>query len=152
MEIKKPNDMFAVIMQTPDANVIDLLKSNIDLKNTQLLDKDLYKELPKIQETFKDDNGNFNDDMFNAAYGRAASLVNELGNDDFLSKAIEYDPYDFTAPIGGKDINTSAVVFKDINPFKNEYSRTAINSIDANNFSYRELAQNGNIFDIKLGK
>lgn len=38
--IIKPNDMFAAVMQVPDANVYDLVNSNILLDNTQLLDKD----------------------------------------------------------------------------------------------------------------
>lgn len=152
MENTKPNDMFALVAGTPDANVFDLAVSNVDLKNTQLLDKDHYKALPKVKELFKTEDGGFDNVAFDQYYGRAAQLVNELGNDKHLKNAVAYDPYDFTKPIGSKDVDVSATVAKDFNPFLNTYSRTGINSMDSSKLSLREIAQQGKIFDVKANK
>ena len=41
---------------------------------------------------------------------------------------------------------------KDVNPFKQLYSRTGVNTVDTNNLSLRELAQQSKIFDVKTNK
>lgn len=146
-EIKKPNDMFAAIMQTPDLTLFDLVKSNIMPENTQLLGKDFYKNNDVVKDIFKDNDGNFNEIAFDNAYNKAAETYSQLGNDQQLVKALEWDPEDFTAPLTGKHFDIRPIVTKDINPFKNSYSRTGINSIDSNDFSLRELAQAGKIYD-----
>ena len=66
--ITKPNDMFAAVMQLPDANVYDLVKSNVFPDNTQLLDKDFYKTSKVVQDTFKDNQGKFNEILFVTKY------------------------------------------------------------------------------------
>lgn len=146
-EITKPNDMFAAILQTPDVSVFDLAKSDITLNNTQLLSKDFYKSTDIVKSSFTDDKGNFNDLAFNNAYNQAALKYSELGNDQQLAKALEWDPYDFTAPLEGKHFDVRPVISKDINPFKDEYSRVGLNSTSPGELSIKELAQKSNIFD-----
>ena len=147
MDIQKPNDIFAAYLQKPDINIFDLSKSNISSTNTQLLSQDDYKKSPTIQKMFSDTNGNFDTSKFNEAYIKAADLYKNLDSVHSLSKAIEYDPTDFTAPVGSKKIDVRPTITGDFNPFKNLYSRTGINSIDQSDLSIRELAQQGNIYD-----
>lgn len=147
-EITKPNDMFAAILQTPNVSVFDLAKSNITLENTQLLSKDFYKSSDVVKSAFSDDKGNFNDLAFNDAYSQAALKFTEIGNDQQLVKALEWDPYDFTAPIESKHFDVRPTIIKDINPYKSEYGRTSIDSIDLGKLSIKELAQNSKVYDI----
>ena len=147
MEITKPNDIFSALVQKPDLNLFDLASSNVVPSNTQLLPMDDYKKLDKVQSMFKDASGKFDDKTFNAAYQKAASLYNDLGNDKALAKALEYDPTDFTAPKGALRADVAPVITKDYNPFKQLYSRTGINSIDVSDLSLRELAQQSKVYD-----
>ena len=152
MEIKKPNDIFTAVLMKPDVTGFDLTKSNVVPENTQLLAPDDYKKLPKVQELFTAQNGKFDDIKFNSAYAKAAELYTDMASDKALYKALEYDPMDFTAPTKSKKIDVRPTITKDINPFKELYSRTGINSIDENDLSLRELAQQGKVWDTKAGK
>jgi len=152
MEIKKPNDIFTAVLMKPDVNEFDLTKSNVVPENTQLLAPEDYKKLPKVQEMFTAKNGKFDDVNFNSAYAKATELYAGMSDSKTLYKALEYDPMDFTAPRGFKKIDVRPTVTKDINPFKELYGRTGINSIDANDLSLRELAQNGKVWDTKEKK
>jgi hypothetical protein len=152
MEIKKPNDIFTAVLMKPDVNEFDLTKSNVVPENTQLLAPDDYKKLPKVQEIFTAQNGKFDDVKFNSAYAKAAELYTDMSSTKTLYKALEYDPMDFTAPTGSKKIDVRPTITKDINPFKELYSRTGINSIDENDLSLRELAQQGKVWDTKENK
>lgn len=146
-EITKPNDIFAAVLQAPDLNVFDLAKSNMSLENTQLQSKDFYKTNDVVKQAFTKEDGNFDELAFNNAYNKAAQTYSELGNDEQLVQALEWDPQDFTAPLEGKHFDVRPTITKDVNPFKNYYSRTGVNSIDVNDFSLRELAQQGKVYD-----
>lgn len=149
MDIKKPNDMFVAVLQKPELDVFDLGKSEIVPDNTQLLSADDYKALPKVQEMFRSESGNFDENAFNLAYSKAANLYQELSLDSALADALEYDPMDFTAPMDNKSIDVRPIINNDYNPFKNKYSQTGVNSIDSSDLSLRELAQQSKIFDVK---
>ena len=146
------NDIFAAVIQKPNASVFDLAASDIVPTNTQLLSPEEYKKLPKVQQMFKTSTGKFDNDAFNLVYNRAAQLYQNLGSDKSLADALEYDPEDLSAPIHSKKIDVRPVAMMDINPFKKSYSLTGVNSIDDNGLSLRELAQQSKIFDTRTGK
>jgi hypothetical protein len=150
--MEKQNDMFAIVMGTPDVNQSDLLASNVELSNTSLKDKEYYKNLPKVQQSFMNAEGKFDEKVFDAVYNKAASLVNDLGNDDYLTNLVEYDPYDITAPIGSKKFEPVGVISKDFNPMESRYSRTGINEVTTSMRTPEEIAQNHKIWDSKKGE
>ena len=147
MEIKKPNDIFVALLEKPDLNVFDLAKSNFGLNNTQLLSLDDYKQSNNVLKAFTSEDGKLDDKKLNDAYLRASQLYSELGTDTLLAKSLEWDPYDFTAPKGSKKADVATKIVTDRNPYKNLYSRTGINSVDASDLSFRELAQQSKIYD-----
>lgn len=146
-KITKPNDIFAAILQKPDITTSDLIASNINLANTQLLPMETYKQSPKVQELFTTESGEFDDLKFKKAYGEAAALYNNLDVDNTLANALEYDPLDFTAPLDSKKLDVRPVAYTEINPFKNLYGRTEVFSVDTSDQSLKELAQQGKVFD-----
>lgn len=152
MDIKKPNDIFVAVLEKPDVNTFDLAKSNFIPDNTQLLSEDEYKQSDNVKKMFTDETGTFNENMFKQAYSKAALLYNDLDNDTILANALEWDPYDFTAPKDSKKVDVAPTILKDVNPFKNTYSRTGINSVDVSDLSFRELAQEAKIFDVEQNK
>ena len=118
---QKQNDIFAAVLQLPDANVYDLVNSEMNPENTQLLDKDFYKNSEIVKNTFVDSNNKFDEIAVDNAYNKAFSLYNEVINDE--------------------QYNVIPSLTKDINPFKNEYSRDSIGSITPSKLSIREIAQ-----------
>lgn len=152
MEIKKPNDVFVAVLQKPDANIFDLSASQMDLSNTQLLKPEEYKRLDKVNEIFKNDKGVFDESKFNTFYNHAANLYQEMASEKQLGKYLEYDPMNFTAPIDRKTIDVRPVAREDFNPYKQYYSKTGVNTITDNGYSLRELAQQGEIFDVTTGE
>lgn len=151
-EINKPNDIFAAILQKPNADIYDLAASNMTPANTQLLTIDDYKKSSKVQQMFTDDKGVFDDMKFKQAYASAAKLYNDLDTDNTLAKSLEYDPLDFTAPVDAKTIDVRPIATKEFNPFKTLYGRTGVYSVDQSDLSLRELAQQGKVFDTKENK
>ena len=152
MEIKKPNDVFVAVLQKPDADIFDLSASQMDLSNTQLLKPEEYKRLDKVNEIFKNDKGVFDESKFNNFYNQAANLYQEMASEKQLGKYLEYDPMNFTAPIDRKTIDVRPVAREDFNPYKQYYSKTGVNTITDNGYSLRELAQQGEIFDVTTGE
>ena len=152
MEIKKTNDMLVAVLQRPQANLNDLYVSNVTLDNTQLLKPDEYKMLPKVQEKFKTASGAFDDAKFTEFYNKAASLYQDLSMTKSAARALSYDPMDYTAPANAKNIDVRPIARVDLNPLKSYYSRTGVNSVDTNELSLRELAQQSKIFDTEKGK
>ena len=149
MDITKPNDMFVASMNNPGATTYDLMTLQLTPNNTSLFNRDDYKQSKLIQDTFKTNEGVFDDVAFNAAYNQAANHYAEMATKEYLKDldTVQYSPFDVTRPKDAKLFNVSVEFSKDYNPYKQLYSRTAINSIDDNTFSLRELAQKEKVFD-----
>lgn len=154
MDIKRPNDILVATINSPNATTFDFLSADINPENTSLYTKDEYKQSDFIKNTFKDQNGNFDDVKFNEAYNKAALNYKEMSDKKYLDDldTIMYSPFDITRPKDAKTFKVEVGYSKDINPFKELYSRTAINSIDESPLSLREIAQQGKIFDTKNNK
>jgi hypothetical protein len=130
MNTQRPNDIFAAILQKPDATVFDLAASNATPDNTQLLSAEDYKQSAVVQKAFQTPDGKFDDAAFNKAYEKAANLYHQFDTDKTLANALQYDPLDFTAPIGSKKETVNPTITPDFNPFKEIYGLTGINSVD----------------------
>lgn len=153
MEIKKSNDILVTLLLTPDANIFDLHKSNINPDNTSLFDRETYKNSDFVKKAFTDQEGKFNEEAFNNAYLKASELYLESSNDRYLVNALEWDENDLMRPVKAKTFKPSAEIVRDLdNPDNNVYGRTAFNSIDKGAFSKRELAQRNKVVDYKTGK
>ena len=152
MEINKPNDIFVISSLDPEANVYDLANSDIIPDNTMFLDKETYKNTDFAKKNFVDESGNFDNIKFDNAYNKAANLYSELSNDKFLKDNLEWDAFDLMRPVNSKTKVQTLTIAKDINPYKNLYGRTSLDSISEGTSSIRELAQKSKIYDTKSGK
>lgn len=141
--------MFVAIFNNPNATTFDLMSNDINPENTSLYNKDDYKNTKFVQDRFKTEDGKFDDLAFNNFYNLAANRYQEMTNDDYLKSLneVQYSPFDITRPAGAKVFKVDVEYSKDFNPYRQLYSRTAINSIDESEFSLRELAQQERIFD-----
>ena len=75
MEVK-PNDMFLATINNPNAKTYDFINNNVTSENTQILSKDDYRHKDTIQAQFTNEEGKFDDVMFDNFYnveiGRAS--------------------------------------------------------------------------------
>lgn len=146
----KPNDMLLATLANPNAKVYDFLNNDVNPLNTQLLDKDYYKSKAVIKDQFTTADGKFDELAFNNFYNLALSNFNQIANEEAIKELdkVEYDPFNVMRPKDAKVYNVDVKFGTDYNPFKQLYSRSAINSITESPFSLREIAQQGQIYDI----
>ena len=149
MEITKPNDIFVATIGNPTATTYDLMTLNVTPENSSFFTKEQYKESKFVQDTFKDKDGKFDDIAFNNAFNLAAAHYVEMSDDEYLKNltTVQYSPFDVTRPKDAKTFKVEVAFEKDYNPFKQLYSRTGINSVNDNNLSLREIAQQGKVYD-----
>ena len=150
----KQNDMLLATLANPSAKPYDFISNNVNSLNTQLLDRDFYKNKQVIKDQFTTPEGKFDEVGFDTAYKIALHNFNQISNEEALKSLdnVEFDPFDVTRPIGSKVYNVDVKFSNDYNPFKQLYSRSSINSIDESPFSLREIAQQGKIYDPNTGQ
>ena len=149
MELKAPNDILVATLTNPNATTYDLVSSGLTPENTSLYERDKYKESKFIQDHFKTKEGKFDDLAFENAYKQSKLRFTEMSDDNYLDNLneVEYSPFNITRPKDAKTFSVNLEFKKDFNPFKQVYGRTAIDSIDDNDFSLRELAQQSKVYD-----
>ena len=151
-EIKYKNDIFVATLSNPNADILELLQSDINSGNTGLLTPDEYKNSKLIKDTFTDDKGIFNQIAFDNAYLLAANKYKDLTDDDVykkVEKELEYSPDSRFKPIDAKtfEVNPNLSVIK--NPTEQLSGITSLFGKTPVTKSIRELAQNNKIFDVK---
>ena len=149
MEIKKPNDILVATINNPELTPYDLLSNNVTGDNTSLLSKDAYKQSKYIQDTFKKEDGKFDDTAFNEVYKMAQSKFYNLTNEQYLKDLdeVKYSPFDMTRPKFAKTFSVSAKMEKEYNPFEVRKGWTGIGREDESPLSLREIAQKNKIYD-----
>ena len=149
MDITKPNDIFVASFNNPDATTYDLMSNDVTPDNTSLYTKDQYKDSKFVQDKFKTSTGDFDNVAFENAYNIAAAHYQQMTDTSYINSLndIKYSPFDTTRPDGAKTFKVDVDYTKDVNPYKQIYGRTALNSVDDGNFSIRELAQQNKVYD-----
>jgi len=149
MEITKPNDILVASLNNPSATTNDLMSMHLNPDNTSLFSKEDYKASKFIQDKFQTKDGKFDDTTFDAAYNLASAHYKQMSDDEYIKglDKIQYSPFDVTRPKDAKTFKVDVEFSKDVNPFKQTYGRTGLNSIDESDFSLRQIAQQNKVFD-----
>ena len=98
MENKK-NDMFAVMLNQPNATFEDMVMHGVTANNTGIKDRDYYKGLDSVKENqlFKNENGEFDEVRYNNFYDSVVSAYNTFSTGNFEKSVIDNlarDPFD----------------------------------------------------------
>ena len=151
MNNKITNDMFLATVTNPEAKTYDFLNNDVIPENTQLKERDFYKNNEYIKEKFQTPEGKFDNNAFENAYSAALSNFNQIADDDYIKKLdeVKYDPFTWSKPKEAKVWDVDVKFSTDYNPYKQLYSRDHVNSITESNFSLREIAQKGRVYDLK---
>lgn len=152
----KPNDIFVATFNSPDASLLDFLRSGINASNTSKLKKEEYQNTPFVKKRFTDEKGVFNQDAFDKFYEKAEQNFNLLADENALQGLKEYLTYgkdSMYKPYNAKEQDTSykAETFKN-NPLNRSIGITGLNQKSEPKFTEEEAAQTNRIWDSKNKK
>lgn len=147
----KEHDYFLELMSNPTFSPKDFQLVGLDSSNTQLLNKDKYKNSESVQnfEMFQTD-GKFDEEKFNLAYEQALQQYNELSNLTESDKPFYRN--DIFAPDTLKDKEPEFTISKVANPLRVQKGFVDFGISGEPNKSVRELAEANVQFDYKTGK
>lgn len=145
----KQNDWIVAIINNPTYDPQDFQYiSGLTLDNTQLLPKESYLKSSFIRDNkaFKDNNGNFSEDLFNTIYNEAAQKFQDFSTESEIDE-YQYSMWDALRPKNGKVRDLNFTLSREKNPQHISVGIAGINEISYPNKSMRELAQSSKIYD-----
>lgn len=152
---QKKNDWLATLFFSPDKTPQDLANLGITTDNSSLQEKDYYKNIPQIQEAFKNESGNFDNIKFDKYYQEVLKLYNDADNAKLASNTTDfysYDPYDYFAPMNSKVRDVAPRMIQFANPERRSRGLTNLRETSASTMSLREVAQQNKIFNTDTQK
>lgn len=147
----KEHDYFLELMSNPTFSPKDFQLVGLDSSNTELLNKDKYKNSQTIQnfELFQTD-GKFDEKKFDLAYEQALQQYNELSNLTESDKPFYRN--DIFAPDTLKNKEPEYKITKVANPLRKQKSFVDFGVSEEPTKSVRELAEANIQFDYKTGQ
>ena len=145
----KQNDWIVATINNPTYDSQDFQYiSGLTLDNTQLLPKESYLKSSFIRDNkaFKDNNGNFSEDLFNTMYNEAAQKFQDFSTESEIDE-YQYSMWDVLRPKNGKVRDLNFTMSREKNPQHISIGIVGINEISYPNKSMRELAQSSKIYD-----
>ena len=140
----KTKDLFLNIAANPNMTLEDLASVGLTSENTMLLDRAQYASNEKVQDMFRDTEGNFDEQKFNAYYDIAEQSYNILANDEVNLNLVNVTAYDsdniFVDPSKRKQ-NNKPFAIKLPNPDRLNVGVTRIGKIGPRTLSQDEIAQ-----------
>lgn len=140
----KTKDIFLNIAANPNMTLEDLVSVGLTSENTVLLDRAQYAASEKVQDMFRDENGNFDEGKFNIVYDIAEQGYNILATDEANINLMDATVYDvdniFVDPSKRKQVNVPFIV-KLPNPDRLNTGVTRIGKTSERTLSQDEIAQ-----------
>ena len=142
---EKKYDLFTNMAYNQNFSYDDLISAGLNSNNTELKDKDTYKNSEKVQEMFKNDSGQFDEQKFNNFYNIASSFYNQMATSDYetsVAKSAVYHRDNIFAPANQRKMGPYFQTYETINPWHTTESLTELGKINESPLSLQELAQN----------
>lgn len=143
------NDWLLLNIENPNYDPGDFHTLGVDTNNTQFLSKEDYKNKKFVQDNFKDENGNFDDESFDKYYSHLAYGFSVLDSSEHL---MEYDPFDSLRKFPGKQEKDSFNIYRVSNPTGYKIGAAGINEVSESPFSQREWAEKQKVVDSATGE
>ena len=150
----KQNDWLVANINNPTYDSQDFRYiSGLTLDNTQMLSKEDYLKSDFIRnnEVFKDQNGSFDERIFQDIYEQAAQKFSDFSAEDEVDN-YQYSMWDVLRPDDAEVENPNFTLSKEKNPQHISIGVAGINEVSNPNKSIRELAQSSKIYDPATGK
>jgi hypothetical protein len=148
------NDMILNMLANDSFTVSDFKAVGLTADNTKLESEDKYKNSQMIQENdlFKDNDGNFSEELFHQYYLQATQFYNNLANETYLediSKNTVYSKDNLFAPQGSQTFDETPKFVISPNPFLQSNSLTRVGKKGDRTMSVAEIAQTQKVYDYK---
>ena len=151
----KENDLLLNQLQNPMFNAYDFKQVGLDVNNTSLEDKEVYKNLDFVKNNpLLQTEGSFDEAKFDVVYNTALSNYNQMAQNKvgedigahaaFFRDNI-YAPVEKRAGIGKVNYEINRVA----NPLRRQTSVQRIDAVTDNPLSVREIAQTQRVWDDK---
>lgn len=151
----KENDLLLNQLQNPMFNAYDFKQVGLDVNNTSLEDKEVYKNLDFVKSNpLLQSDGAFDEAKFDVLYSTALNTYNQMAQnkvgEDIGSHAAFfrdniYAPVEKRAGIGSVNYEINRVS----NPLRRQTSISRIDAITDSPLSVREIAQTQRVWDSK---
>lgn len=155
--MNKKNDWLAANLNRPDFSMDDMFAAGITPDNTGFQDKDYYKGIKQVQETFKNKNGEFDEALFDNYYDSVSRTYNEFSRSNFeknLLNNMESSPYDIFALENPNTFDWTVKMVRNKDPQRHQIGMSGVNVTGDPSWDEREVAQanfvrdeNGNVLD-----
>lgn len=147
----RDNDMVALMLFNPEATMLDLDASGINIENTGIKDEQEYLKLNQVRDNpkFKDNNGNFSDSKFHEFYIDALKQYNILAQGGWQPTFSETDIF---APA---KLRKQSPDFQEVhveNPFQKTKSFKDIGEWGPQTKSVREIAEGQQVYNTETGE
>ena len=142
--MQKQNDWFATRLFQPNFTLVDFYAHGITPDNSTLKSKEDYKDIPEVQEYFKDKSGQFNEKEFDKFYETSLALYNQYDNDEVEKRLVEayaHDPYEWYTPGNLTFREVGSKIVLGTNPLYESQGIEGLLYTGAGQFSIREIAQ-----------
>ena len=140
----KTKDIFLNIAANPDFTLEDLVSVGLTSENTVLLDRAQYASNERVQDMFRDSEGNFDERKFNTFYDLAEQSYNIIAQDEANISLLDVTAYDadniFVDPSKRKRVDKPYAV-KLPNPDRLNVGITRVGKIGPRTLSQDEIAQ-----------
>ena len=80
---RKENDLMMNVVANPSFSLEDFATIGFNIDNTSIQDKSVYRNNPLIQKKFSDEDGKFNEKLFNDYYNKALIDYNKMAEDSY---------------------------------------------------------------------
>ena len=140
----KTKDLFLNIVANPNMTLEDLASVGLTSENTMLLDRAQYASNEKVQNMFRDGDGNFDENKFNEWYNIAEQSYNILANDEAnlnLMNVTAYDSDNIFVDPSKRTKENKPFVLKLPNPDRLNVGLTRIGKVGPRTLSQDEIAQ-----------
>lgn len=149
--MEKQNDFLAAQLNAPDNfTLLDFYANGLTPDNTGLRDKDYYKNIQQVKDTFTDSNGNFNETAFDQFYDSTRRAYNEWATTDFsetIVRNIARAPENFFKIDNPNIRDTSTKLFQANDPWRHQRGFGNIYEIGKESYDVREVAQTNYVRD-----
>lgn len=147
---QKKNDWFATILHQPEMSLTDMYDNGVTPDNTDFKTRDFYKNMPQVVDAFTNDEGQFDETLFNNKYQSALKMYNDFANDDFENTILsnyDYAAEEWYAPIGSPTKDLRAKLTINTGPDKRSVGISGLSKVGGMSMSAREIAQTNKVFD-----
>ena len=143
----KQNDWIVANLNNPDFSSQDFMEvGGMNVDNTQLLDRDFYRNNKFIQEQFTNNEGVFNEDAFNKFYDEAAYKFKDFQEGELLD-SFEYSLFDTRADANSRKRDPHFRFETVFNPDRRTIGVAGWNQLGERLWTPSELAQTQKIWD-----